>query len=240
MSNNPSSMSYTDINSLNNYLSELKPEEMLRYCSDIFGPKLAFATSLGLEDQVITHMICSQKLRIRIFTLDTGRIFPETYELIERTNARYRMKIEIVFPESQDVEKMVLEHGVNLFYNSIEQRKLCCHIRKTKPLSKVLSGLDAWITGLRREQSVTRTGISFAASDDINNLVKINPLIEWSEKDVKDYVEQFNIPYNPLHDKGFPSIGCQPCTRAIAPGSDIRSGRWWWELPEQKECGLHK
>lgn len=233
-------MNNTDSYELNTHLNSLKPEEMLRYCSEVFGQKLAFASSFGLEDQVITHMIASQNLNIKIFTLDTGRIFPETYDLIERTNSRYKIKIGIVFPDASEVEAMVMEHGINLFYNSIEHRKLCCHIRKTKPLSKMLNGLEAWITGLRKEQSITRTDLDNAVWDSINNLIKINPLIYWSERDVKDYIEQNNIPYNPLHDKGFPSIGCQPCTRAVVAGEDIRSGRWWWEQPEHKECGLHK
>jgi phosphoadenosine phosphosulfate reductase len=233
-------MKHSDTKQLNEHLSSLSSEDVLVYCSEVFGNRIAFATSLGLEDQVITHMIAKQNLNIRIFTLDTGRIFPETYDLIERTNARYKINIEIVFPESGEVENMVNQHGINLFYTSIEHRKQCCYVRKTKPLLKALSGLDAWITGLRKEQSVTRTGIETAGWDSINNLIKINPLIEWSEAEVKAFIMKNNVPYNPLHDKGFPSIGCQPCTRAVLPGDDIRSGRWWWEHPEQKECGLHK
>lgn len=233
-------MIHSDINYLNEHLNSLSTEDVLRYCSETFGNNIAFATSLGFEDQVITHMIAKQSLNIRIFTLDTGRIFPESYELIERTNARYKINIEIVFPESNDVENMVHQHGINLFYTSIEHRKLCCHVRKTKPLAKALMGLGAWITGLRKEQSVTRTGLDIVGWDSINNLIKINPLIEWSEAEVKMFIRENNIPYNPLHDKGFPSIGCQPCTRAVMAGDDIRSGRWWWENPDQKECGLHK
>jgi phosphoadenosine phosphosulfate reductase len=185
-------------------------------------------------------MIASLKLPIRIFTLDTGRLFPETYDLIDRTSAKYGISIEICFPDYRQVEKMVSEKGINLFYESIDNRKLCCGIRKSEPLARALNGCSAWITGLRKQQSVTRHNMQTAEWDELHGLIKINPLIVWSEAEVKEYVAKHKIPYNTLHDKGFPSIGCQPCTRAVAPGEDIRAGRWWWEQPDQKECGLHK
>lgn len=233
-------MSAELVKELNNILSDLSAEEILTYSFDRFNSKIAFASSLGLEDQVITHIIAQNCPEMTVFTLDTGRLFPETYDVIDKTNARYKMKMKIYFPDAQEVEKMVNNLGINLFYNSIDNRKLCCGIRKTEPLKRALSGLDAWITGLRSSQSVTRLNMQVAEWDEVNNLIKINPLINWTEDEVNKFIKQNNIPYNLLHDKGFPSIGCQPCTRSVSPGEDLRAGRWWWELPEQKECGLHK
>jgi phosphoadenosine phosphosulfate reductase len=201
--------------------------------------KAVFSTSLGAEDQVITHMLATQGFREGIFTLDTGRLFPETYELIEKTCVRYGIRIEVFFPDTGKVEQMVREKGINLFYQSIENRKLCCHVRKTEPLRRALSGKEIWITGLRREQSPTRQDLALAQWDAANQIIKVNPLLEWSEEQVWKYIHQHKIPYNTLHDKGFPSIGCQPCTRAILPGEDVRAGRWWWENPDTRECGLH-
>lgn len=229
-----------EIPDLNKKLGNLHSTDILSIASSEFGSQIAFATSLGLEDQVITHMIASLGLPIRIFTLDTGRLFPETYELIDRTCSKYKIKIEICFPDYRQVEDMVNTKGINLFYESIENRKMCCSIRKSEPLARVLKGCRAWITGLRRQQSVTRHNMQVAEWDELHGLIKINPLIEWTENEVREYIAQHKIPYNSLHDKGFPSIGCQPCTRAVAPDEDIRAGRWWWEQPEQKECGLHK
>lgn len=228
------------VNELNEQYRQMNAERMLEEAFRRFGTELAFATSLGLEDQVITHLIAIKGLPIRIFTLDTGRLFPETYELIDRTASKYNLRIEVVFPDYQQVEKMVYEKGINLFYESIENRKLCCGLRKSEPLARALRGCKAWITGLRKQQSVTRRGMQAVEWDELHGLIKINPLIEWSDSEVKYHIDQHKVPYNTLHDKGFPSIGCQPCTRAVAPGEDIRAGRWWWELPEQKECGLHK
>ncbi|MBS4061135.1 MAG: phosphoadenylyl-sulfate reductase [Bacteroidetes bacterium] len=227
-------------NKLNDLLTDLSAEEILKYTFKEFNSKIAFASSLGLEDQIITHMIAQNCPEMAVFTLDTGRLFPETYDLIDKTNARYKMKMKIFFPEATAVEEMVNTEGINLFFNSIENRKRCCGIRKTEPLKRALQGLDAWVTGLRNSQSVTRLNMQIAEWDDVNQLIKINPLIRWSEEDVKNYIKQNSIPYNILHDNGFPSIGCQPCTRAVSSGEDLRAGRWWWELPEQKECGLHK
>ena len=225
---------------LNEELQQATAETILTTVYEHFGDKIAFASSLGYEDQVLSAMIASQCKELVIFTLDTGRIFPETYDLIEKTNARYGLNIQIFFPEANLVEEMVNEKGINLFYDSIENRKLCCHIRKTIPLKRALFGLDAWITGLRRSQSVTRHNMQVVEWDEGNQLIKVNPLINWSEEEVLAFVKQHNVPYNTLHDKGFRSIGCQPCTRAVLPNEDLRAGRWWWELPEQKECGLHK
>jgi phosphoadenosine phosphosulfate reductase len=214
-------------------------EEILGLAIREFNGKIALASSLGAEDQALTHMIVNSGHQVRIFTLDTGRMFPESYELLQRTNSHYGISIEVFFPDNSKVEQMVNERGINLFYNSVENRKLCCGIRKVEPLGRAFAGLEAWICGLRREQSVTRFGIEPVEWDQGNSLVKINPLADWSEKQLWDYIKSNNIPYNVLHDRGFPSIGCQPCTRAVKPGEDVRSGRWWWEEPEKKECGLH-
>lgn len=228
------------IDTLNKAFARQDATGILKQSAEVFNAKIAFASSMGLEDQVITHLIATHHIPIPIFTLDTGRLFPETYELISKTNARYNMHIQVYFPDQKAVEKMVNEKGINLFYDSIENRKKCCGIRKTAPLQRALQGLDAWITGLRRAQSVTRTEMQIVEWDEKNQIIKINPLLNWSEDDVNQFISNHQVPYNLLHDKGFPSIGCQPCTRAVSPGEDIRAGRWWWENPEQKECGLHK
>ncbi len=227
------------VDKLNQRFEQTNPLEVLKYFLSHFKNKIAFASSLGAEDQVITEMLVSIEPGARIFTLDTGRMFPETYDVIERTIARYKVNIEILFPERLSVEKMVNEKGINLFYESIENRKQCCHIRKIEPLNRALSGIHVWISGLRRSQSVTRTEIKLVEWDENHSMIKVNPLIEWSEAQVWDYIKLKNIPYNRLHDQGFPSIGCQPCTRAVQPGEDVRSGRWWWESEHHKECGLH-
>ncbi len=224
---------------LNERFKNSKAEQVLDYFLKSYKDKIGFASSLGLEDQVITKMITDIDKSTKIFTLDTGRLFPETYDLLERTVNRYKIKIEVFFPDYIQVEKMVNEKGINLFYESIENRKLCCNVRKMLPLKRALKGLDVWICGLRKEQSVTRTNTHLVEWDETNQLIKVNPLIDWTEKQVWGYIKQNKIPYNQLHDKGYPSIGCQPCTRAIMQGEDIRSGRWWWEQAETRECGLH-
>jgi phosphoadenosine phosphosulfate reductase len=216
------------------------PEEVLSFFTEKYADKITFSTSLGAEDQVITHMLAAISSKISIFTLDTGRLFPETLDLLDKTNKRYDIAIKVFFPSSRNVEAMVNSKGINLFYESIENRKECCHIRKILPMRRALAGAEAWISGLRAEQSVTRHDLQLVEWDKNFNLIKINPLREWTEKQLWDYIKANNIPYNLLHDKGFPSIGCQPCTRAIAPGEDVRAGRWWWERPELKECGLHR
>jgi phosphoadenosine phosphosulfate reductase len=228
------------IEKLNTALANADARKALDLVIKEFGGKIVFASSLGAEDQVITEMIAGIDKRVKIFTLDTGRLFPETYETLERTTNRYGMPIEVFFPNAEHVEAMVRSRGINLFYETVENRKLCCHVRKIEPLTRAFAGMDAWICGLRREQSVTRQDMKMVEWDDQNKLIKINPLIDWTETQVWHYIKEKNIPYNKLHDQGFPSIGCQPCTRAIQPGEDIRAGRWWWESPQNKECGLHK
>lgn len=221
-------------------LASNSPEEIIQFFAGEFPGKIKFASSLGLEDQVITHMISSTKADIGIFTLDTGRMFQETYNLVDRTREKYGISIEIVFPDRTAIEKMVTEYGANLFYESTDNRKLCCKMRKTEPSKRIFSELNGWITGLRREQSVSRLQLETVEWDEENSLIKINPLSSWDLDHVWAYILKNNIPYNPLHDKGFPSIGCLPCTRAVKSGENIRSGRWWWEDPDKKECGLHK
>lgn len=227
-------------NTYNEICASLSPQAILQFILQKHPNKVVFSTSLGAEDQVITAMLMQIDKNARIFTLDTGRLFPETYELIEKTEARYDMRIQLYFPDTQSVEKMVSENGINLFYYSIENRKLCCGIRKIEPLKRALAGNEIWITGLRKQQSPTRTELNVAEYDTANKILKINPLLHWSEEMVWDYIHQNNVPFHALHSKGFPSIGCKPCTRAIEPGEDIRSGRWWWENPDSKECGLHR
>jgi phosphoadenosine phosphosulfate reductase len=225
---------------LNIRLKGKNPQDVLSYFLKNYKDKVAFSSSFGAEDQVITEMIASLGLPCRIFTLDTGRLFQETYDLIDKTRDTYNIPIEVFFPDFKRVEEMVASKGPNLFYKSVENRKLCCGIRKTEPLKRALEGVDIWVTGIRREQSITRYGIKMVEMDNVSGILKVNPLYDWTEGQVWEYIEARKIPYNELHDKGFPSIGCLPCTRAIEPGEDVRSGRWWWEQPESKECGLHK
>jgi phosphoadenosine phosphosulfate reductase len=212
--------------------------EGLEIVSNLFPERVVFSSSLGQEDQVITDAIFRNDLPIKIFTLDTGRLFNETYELLEKTIARYKRNIQVYFPDAKDVEQFVSKKGVNSFYESAENRRECCNIRKVKPLNRALKGADVWITGLRSEQSDTRKGMPMIEWLEDRQLYKFNPLLHWSYADVLDYIKKFYVPYNPLHDKGFISIGCAPCTRAIEPGEDPRAGRWWWET-SKKECGLH-
>lgn len=225
---------------LNDLLDGKPAEVILDYMFNSYGGKTGFSTSLGVEDQVIVHMLNAINKDAYVFTLDTGRLFPETYDLLDITTKRYDIRITVFYPETEKVQNMVNEKGINLFYESIENRQLCCHIRKVEPLSRAFKGLNAWITGLRRGQSMTRKDYRTVEWDEKNGLIKVNPLIGWTEEEVWTFVHEHKIPYNKLHDKGFPSIGCQPCTRAILPGEDIRAGRWWWENPETRECGLHK
>lgn len=224
----------------NEEFSDQSPIEILRFFLGHFKNNIALSSSLGLEDQVLTKMIAEIDPSTKIFTLDTGRLFPEIYDLISITSSKYKININVFFPDADEVEQMVADKGINLFYNSIANRKLCCYVRKIRPLERAISGLDAWITGIRRNQSVTRNSLKLVQWDEDNELLKINPLVNWSEQEVNDYIDAHNIPFNPMHNKGFASIGCQPCTRAIEEGEDIRAGRWWWENPETKECGLHK
>jgi phosphoadenosine phosphosulfate reductase len=199
----------------------------------------AFANSLGAEDMVLTDLIVKAKLPIEIFSLDTGRLPLETYDLMEALRKHYGLKLKIYFPQAEEVESFVRNHGINGFYDSVTLRKACCYARKVEPLKRALAGKRAWITGLRAQQAATRTGLPIREYDEGNGLEKFNPLTDWSEKEIWTYIKQNGVPYNALHDKFYPSIGCAPCTRAISPGEDVRAGRWWWENPETKECGLH-
>ena len=201
--------------------------------------QVAFASSLGAEDMVLTEAIVRARVPVRVFTLDTGRLHAETLALIEAVRARYGLAIEVVRPQAEAVAAYVAAHGANAFYESVALRQRCCAIRKVEPLRRALTGADAWITGLRRAQSTTRTGLAAREHDAVHGIVKFNPLADWSEAQVWSVIRARSIPYNPLHDKGYPSIGCEPCTRAIRPGEDVRAGRWWWESTDSRECGLH-
>ncbi len=220
---------------LNNYSAE----EILEYFLKGYGDKVALSSSFGVEDQVLTHMMLCIDKGANIFTLDTGRLHPQTYNVMDATNLKYGIKVNVFFPNTNDVEKLYKDQGINGFYESIQNRKACCFTRKIEPLQRALSGLDVWVTGLRASQSVTRENLNLIEFDEVNQVIKVNPLLEWSEKEVWNFVKKHKIPYNSLHDEGFPSIGCAPCTRAVKDGEDVRSGRWWWENPEHKECGLH-
>ena len=200
---------------------------------------VTFACSFGAEDMVLTDLIARHYPSISMFTLDTGRLPEETYSLMRQVAERYGIRIPVFFPDSAVIEAYVAQNGPNGFYNSVELRKQCCHIRKVEPLKRALSGKRAWITGLRRDQAPTRKDLTEVEFDADNGLHKFSPLLDWSLPEVWDYLKQFGVPYNLLHDKGYTSIGCAPCTRAITPGEDVRAGRWWWEDPEIKECGLH-
>ena len=223
---------------LNQKLATKTAEEIILATAEIYKDKLSFASSLGAEDQIILDIICRHQLDIEIFTLDTGRLFPETIELLAESEKKYKRKIKIYFPEQQQVENMVNTKGINLFYDSIENRKECCQIRKVQPLNRALESCSAWLCGLRQDQSVTRASLQIAENDN-SGKIKISPLYNWSENDVWNYIKTNNIPYNKLHDKNFRSIGCACCTRAVKKDEDVRNGRWWWEPQEQKECGLH-
>ncbi len=234
-------MSREEAERLSRELSGKSPEKILLWAAEFFkAGESAFASSFGAEDQVITDMMIKAKLPIPIFTLDTGRLPQESYDLLDATRKRYGIPVEVLFPEASDVEPMLLRHGANLFYESVELRRECCRIRKVQPLAKKLSTLKGWICGLRREQSVTRTAIAPVEWDESFGLYKVNPLADVTEVALWEYIRKHNVPVNALHYKGFPSIGCAPCTRAINLGEDIRAGRWWWEHPEHKECGLHR
>lgn len=216
-------------------------QDILSWSMETFYPKISFASSFGAEDVVVIDlMVKINKNNTRIFTLDTGRLNPETYDVMDKIQKKYDIIIETLFPNYLDVEKMVYEKGINLMYQSIADRKLCCEIRKVHPLRRFLATLDAWITGIRRDQTFTRTNIKKIEIDASNNgIFKINPLADWTNEMVWEYIKKNDIPYNKLHDLGYPSIGCAPCTRAILAGEDLRSGRWWWETDKHKECGLH-
>lgn len=213
--------------------------EILDYVATQFPGKVIFTTSFGIEDQVLTHYIFTNNLPIRVVSIDTGRMFEETYKVFNRTRERYNKEIEVMFPKHEAVQELLSKKGPYSFYESIENRKECCNIRKVEPLRRALVDMEIWITGIRRDQNQNRTDMHMLEWDEGYGLYKINPLIEWTLQDVEDFLKKENIPYNSLHDKGFVSIGCAPCTRAIQPGDDFRAGRWWWENNSGKECGLH-
>lgn len=218
---------------------EVKPvHEALQQLVQLFPGRVKFSSSLGQEDQVLTDIIARYNIPITIFTIDTGRLFNEAYETLEKTKARYKINIDVFFPQANAVEQMVNAHGVNLFYDSVANRQTCCNIRKVEPLNRALQNTSVWITGLRSSQTDHRKNISVAEWLSDKEMYKINPLLHWSFDDVLNYIKAFSVPYNPLHDKGFVSIGCAPCTKAIEEGEDPRAGRWWWET-SHKECGLH-
>jgi phosphoadenosine phosphosulfate reductase len=228
------------LKAINDELRGKPAEEIVRWADAEFGSEIAFASSFGAEDVALIDIVARVAPGIRIFTLDTGRLHDETYDVMERVREKYGISVQSYFPDREAVEKLEREKGFYSFRESIEARKECCGIRKVVPLKRALTGLRAWMTGLRAAQAVTRTDMDPVEWDEGNGIAKVNPLIEWSEEQTWDYVRANNVPYNELHDKGFPSIGCAPCTRAIQPGEDVRAGRWWWENPENKECGLHR
>ena len=221
-------------------LESQSAEAVLRWAIENFYPRIAFASSFGAEDVVVIDLLSKIRKEVVIFTLDTGRLPEETYDLMDRIREKYGIAIKSYFPDKQAVEKLEREKGFYSFRQSVENRKECCGIRKVEPLNRALAELDAWITGLRREQAVTRTGLPKVEADAAHhNMPKINPLADWTTDQLWEYIRKNKRPYNKLHDMNYPSIGCAPCTRAIKPGEDIRAGRWWWESPEHKECGLH-
>lgn len=226
------------IPSLLEELADLPLSEALALVASRFPGCVAFSTALGQEDQVITHAIFANKLPIQIFSLDTGRLFQETYTLWSETERLYQNKIEPFFPQASDVEAYVSRDGINGFYDSVESRKACCHVRKVLPLTRALQGVSVWVTGLRSGQSANRSSFNLLEWDENFQLIKFNPIINWSYDEMLTYLQEHQVPYNKLHDQGFVSIGCAPCTRAIEPGEEPRAGRWWWEQT-QKECGLH-
>lgn len=228
-----------NIEELSTKIENLNATQGMQLLGDLFPGKVVFSTSLGQEDQVITEMIARNHLPIEIFTLDTGRLFYETYDLLARTIMKYGVDIKTYYPNTHSVETFVREKGINGFYESVENRKSCCYIRKVEPLKRALNGNKIWITGLRSEQSANRQKMNKIEWDPANQIIKYNPLLDWTMERMISYIKQNKIPYNPLHDKGFISIGCAPCTRAIEPGEDARAGRWWWET-SHKECGLHE
>ncbi|MFA5826781.1 MAG: phosphoadenylyl-sulfate reductase [Gallionellaceae bacterium] len=211
---------------------------VLQQAAREFAP-VTFANSLGAEDMVLTDLIAKHQPDIQMFSLDTGRLPQETYDLMQAVRVRYSVPLQVYFPDAEKVESLVARIGVNGFYDSVDNRKACCHVRKVEPLKRALAGKKAWITGMRREQAVTRGSLEVSAFDADHGLQKFNPLLDWTNAEMWEYIKANDVPYNALHDQFYPSIGCAPCTRAITPGEDIRAGRWWWEDPQNKECGLH-
>jgi len=220
-------------------IKDLDPVDALKFFAAEYPGKIIFSTSFGWEDQVITHMIFANDIPIEVFTLETGRLFPETYYVWSRTLEIYNKPIKAYFPQAEAIQNFVNANGPNSFYESVENRKQCCYLRKLEPLKRAISGNHLWVTGIRSEQSLNRHDMSNLEWDEQNQMIKFHPIFFWSLDEVKAYIKKNNIVYNTLHDKGFPSIGCAPCTRAVREGEDFRAGRWWWEDQSKKECGLH-
>jgi phosphoadenosine phosphosulfate reductase len=220
-------------------LASLDLENRLVLARELIPGRIVFTTSFGIEDQWIAHTIFTRGLDIDVATLDTGRLFPQTYDLWEQTEARYARRIGVVYPQPEPLEAWVREHGVNGFYRSIDNRKGCCHLRKVEPLARLLKGASAWVTGLRADQSQARADVAMVEYDNAHRLVKLNPLLDYRREDIAAKTQEFDVPVNALHAEGYLSIGCAPCTRAIRPGESERAGRWWWEEDAKKECGLH-
>jgi phosphoadenosine phosphosulfate reductase len=220
-------------------LEPLDLDHRLRLVREFIPGRIVFTTSFGIEDQLITHAIFTQGLDIDVVTIDTGRLFPQTYQLWEQTEARYARRITAVYPQAEALQELVANQGINGFYTSVENRKACCHLRKVEPLSRLLSGVSGWITGLRSDQSYERASVALVEFDAGHRLLKINPLADYARERIGAAIEEFSVPINELHAQGFVSIGCAPCTRAIEPGEPERAGRWWWESDDKKECGLH-
>ena len=229
----------TEIANLLTAIETLSETEILALITEKYPGKVVFSTSFGMEDQVITDFILKNSFDVKIFTLDTGRLFYETYTTWEQTNEYYHTKITPYYPEAQVIEEYVQNNGINAFYNSVALRQTCCHIRKVEPLRRALAGNKIWITGLRAEQSPHRQQMPVVEWDESNQIIKVHLLLHWKTQEVLSFLRSHGIPYNPLHDKGYPSIGCAPCTRAVSEGEDFRAGRWWWENKTNKECGLH-
>jgi phosphoadenosine phosphosulfate reductase len=230
----------SEIFEVNREFEDTEPQTILEWGITKFKDTISLACSFGAEDVVLLDMLSKIPARFQAFVLDTGRLPQETYNVMEQCRKKYGIEFKVFFPERDKIESLIERKGPNSFYSSIENRKECCYIRKVEPLSRALDGLQAWITGLRREQSVTRNGVPKVEIDPAHgNILKLNPLADWTNEQVWNYIRAHQVPYNELHDKGYPSIGCAPCTRAVKPGEDLRAGRWWWEAPELKECGIH-
>jgi phosphoadenosine phosphosulfate reductase len=234
-----SSTLQSHLTELTHQSDRLSIPEFIKLLTELFPGQVTFSSSFSYEDQVIAHEILSNKLPVSIFTLDTGRLFAETYSVWNNTNEKYQANITAYYPDYKLLETFVTDKGPNAFYESVENRKQCCFIRKVEPLKRALAGNAIWITGLRAEHSPDRQDLSVIEWDETNKIIKYNPILHWTTEQVKKYIDNNNVPYNPLHDRGFVSIGCAPCTRAIRPGEDFRAGRWWWEDAAKKECGLH-
>ena len=231
---------HNNVSQLLHQLGGLSISQFLKVLTDLYPGQVTFSSSFSFEDQVIAHEILSNQLPVKIFTLDTGRMFAETYSVWNSTNEQYNTKIKAYYPNQNTLQDLVESRGPNSFYKSVQNRKDCCFIRKVEPLKRALAGNAIWITGLRAEHSPERHDLPIIEWDESNKIIKYHPILDWTTDKVKEYINKNHVPYNPLHDKGFVSIGCAPCTRAIRPGEDFRSGRWWWEDADKKECGLHE